>query len=196
MSRISLVCYCERAYYLRQVMCVEDIDSRMAQGVVSHSDLDVRSWSHISGKKVLIKPFLSSHLLGLSGYGDFLEFNSDGLIYPVERKVGKTLHEWWCVQVVAEVMACEELLDRDIEYGVLQLLGSRKREFVRADTNMRRLTTEAALRMHAIVESSIPVTEGRKGSCRGCSLFSVCQNDISFSLKYWHDILLEEGIVL
>src|SRR5215210_2382792 len=77
---------------------------------------------------------LFSERLGLVGKADVVEFRSDGTLYPVEYKSGprrESRHD--DVQLCAQAMCLEEMLDREVSCGAIYHYASRRRREVAFD---------------------------------------------------------------
>ena len=95
---------------------------------------------------------IASALLGVTGCTDAVEFYSDGKIIPVEYKHGKP-KENTCdeVQLCAQVICLEEMLDRTIDEGALFYFKIRRRIPVPITDELRKETIELADRFHRFV---------------------------------------------
>ena len=117
--------------------------------------------------------------LGLVGKADVVEFNrkADGswLPFPVEYKRGKPKPDHAdMIQLCAQAMCLEEMLDVHIPGGAIFYGRTRRRLDVAFDDALRRETEETAKRVHALIEAGqtpIPVYAKR---CESCSLLADC----------------------
>ena len=97
-----------------------------------------------------------SHLLGVSGKCDIVEFHDDGSVLPVEYKRGKPKsHRADEVQLCAQGLALEEMLSRSLPQGFL-FYGQRKRRTVVVfDEALRRLTRETAAALLQLIAERV-----------------------------------------
>lgn len=117
---------------------------------------------------------LYSEALGLTGRADVVEFN-DGTPYPIEYKHGEQRrHEPGCVQLCAQALCLEEMMDCDVSAGALYHTGSHRRQEVpftedlRTDTQRMIDAVRTQLREQRVPP---PVNDDR---CPPCSLQTVC----------------------
>ena len=118
---------------------------------------------------------IASTLLGVTGCTDAVEFYSDGKIIPVEYKHGKpkenTSDE---VQLCAQVICLEEMLDRTIDEGALFYFKIRRRIPVSITDELRKETIELAERFHRFVaDGKTPMAVYSK-KCESCSFIDEC----------------------
>lgn len=128
-----------------------------------------------------------SDALGIHGVCDVVEFHRDGLVFPVEYKRGKPkAHRADEVQLCAQGLCLEELLDVSISEGALYYGMPRRRTQVVFDESLRSLTCESIDRFRTIIESeSLPKAIYEKRKCSACSLMDICQPRASISVKTW-----------
>ena len=129
---------------------------------------------------------LRSRRLGLVGKSDVVEFHKqqDATIddkrgfapFPVEYKLGKPKKNR-CdeVQLCAQAICLEEMLDVDIPEGALFYGKTKRRKEIVFDRELRGITENTAIRLHKLVESGItPLPIYEKHKCDNCSLFELC----------------------
>ncbi len=117
--------------------------------------------------------------LGLSGQCDVVEFHeSIDEIRIVEYKRGKPkAHRADEVQLCAQALCLEEMLQKPIASGAL-FYGKRRRHTpVAFDEPLRNLTSAAAQRLHALIASRITPPAVREKKCDSCSLLEICMPD-------------------
>ena len=125
-----------------------------------------------------------SRRLGISGHCDIVEFHTSGEVIPVEYKRGKPkTNDTDRVQLCAQAMCLEEMLDVEIAEGFL-FYGQRKRRTVVAfDGGLRGLTGETARALHDLIASrKTPPAIHEPRKCDSCSLIDHCQ-PLAFRLK-------------
>ena len=118
---------------------------------------------------------LFSERLGLVGKADVVEFNSCGTPYPVEYKSGPrrgSKHD--DVQLCAQAMCLEDMLDRDVPRGAIYHYASRRRREIVFDAELRSATEEVIREVRRLLTTATvppPVADAR---CPKCSLFDAC----------------------
>ena len=118
---------------------------------------------------------IASALLGITGCTDAVEFYSDGKIIPVEYKHGKpkenTSDE---VQLCAQVICLEEMLDRTIDEGALFYFKIRRRILIPITDELRKETIELAERFHRFVADGKTPAAVYSKKCESCSFIDEC----------------------
>jgi CRISPR-associated exonuclease Cas4 len=123
---------------------------------------------------------IRSFRLGLVGKADVVEFHSppdahSPRPFPVEYKRGKPKrHDADRVQLCAQALCLEETLGVPVPAGALFYARPRRREDVRFDEALRRLTEAAARRLHALIASGRTPAAVKEPKCDSCSLLHVC----------------------
>jgi CRISPR-associated exonuclease Cas4 len=117
--------------------------------------------------------------IGLSGKADLVEFHrgDDGLWqpYPVERKRGRRKEEDWDrVQLCAQALCLEEMLDLFVPEGALFYEKERHREVVPLKEGLRRRTEELARAVHEMMQTGRTPLPAYGPKCDACSLISRC----------------------
>jgi len=178
LSGLQHLLYCERQWALIQIEQQWEENRLTAQGRSLHRTVDeVPSESRVGVRIVRSLP-LRSLRLGISGKADVVEFPlSGGAPVPVEYKRGRPKRGLWdAVQLCAQAICLEEMLNVGIDEGALFYGAPRRRSMVRFAPGLRLRTEQAATRMHDLYERGItppPAYESRK--CDRCSLIEVCQ---------------------
>jgi CRISPR-associated exonuclease Cas4 len=116
-----------------------------------------------------------SRRLGLSGRCDVVEFHPDGTVYPVEYKHGKK-QKWLNddMQLAAQAICLEEMLNITIERGAIFHKGSMQRREVEFVPALRQQVEETAAAIHTLLGSGylpLPIDNQR---CPECSLKNIC----------------------
>lgn len=140
---------------------------------------------------------LRSLELGVTGIADVVEFHRcetqeargaislpqvEGLWrpYPVEHKKGREKPDGADeVQLCAQALCLEEMLDTHISDGALFYNAPRDRLDVAFSAALRESTFDAARQLHKLVaEGDIPPAEPSR-RCRGCSLRDACSPELA-----------------
>lgn len=122
--------------------------------------------------------------LGLIGKADVVEFHrmDDGswVPFPVEYKRGKPkMDDCDKVQLCAQAICLEEMLNVDIKEGALFYGQTRRREEVAFDEKFRHETEDAAKKVHELIESGITPKADYSKKCKKCSLYELCMPKVS-----------------
>ncbi len=98
---------------------------------------------------------------------------------PVEYKRGKPKKDDSDrVQLTAQALCLEEMLDTTIAAGALFYGRTRRRSDVVFDAKMRDTTTATARRLHELIASRRTPPARREPKCDNCSLLSLCLPDV------------------
>ncbi len=127
--------------------------------------------------------------LGLAGQADVVEFHAVGgeqgvvlpgrrgkwMPLPVEYKRGVPKKDMTdAVQLCAQALCLEEMLDVEILRGCLYYGKTRRRSEVVLDDPLREATYATASRVREMIESRVTPPAVLEGKCRRCSLRAVC----------------------
>lgn len=117
--------------------------------------------------------------LGLIGKADVVEFhkmdNGSWIPFPVEYKRGKPkMDDCDKVQLCAQAICLEEMLNVEIKKGALFYGRTRRREEVVFDNVLRMETEEAAKKVHELIESGLTPRAEYSKKCKKCSLLELC----------------------
>lgn len=147
-----------------------------AEGKVLHERAD-SSQSQQQGKVRIVRTLpICSQRLGLSGQADVVEFHVDGRVFPVEYKRGKPKKNR-CdeIQLCAQALCLEEMLDLQIESGALFYGQKRRRQEIGFDVELRELTLEVIRNTRLMIqEEQTPGAKYDAKKCDNCSMFSLC----------------------
>lgn len=201
--------FCPRRCVLIHVDGVWTENRLTAAGRVLHERVD--SGIHESRRDTRIAATLRlvSHRLGVAGIADMVEFHRVGDVgmpgiplpgvvgrwmpYPVEYKHGKPNgRQADEVQLCAQAMCLEEMLNVEITEGALFYGTTRRRLDVTFDAAIRALTERTADDVHRLLkEGRIP--DPKYGEwCESCSLVDDCQpGSKKRSAQAWLDRQLE-----
>ncbi len=188
LSGLQHILFCERQCALIHIEQIWDENLFTAEGRIMHERVDAGGNESRGNIKISCSVPIRSLKLGLSGKADVVEFhrkaeNSSGnakawLPFPVEHKRGKPkIDDCDRVQLCAQAICLEEMLNVVIEEGALFYGKTRRREKVFFDEKLRKETEDTALRFHELIKSGktpLPVYNKR---CKSCSLNHVCMPD-------------------
>jgi len=165
-----------------------------AQGQVLHQKAHEPKHETRPGIRIARSLYLSSRTLGLRGIADIVEFHRDGTILPIEYKRGKPkANDCDRIQLCAQALCLEEMLDRPIPAGALFYGAKRRRTPVEFDSDLRSRTTTAAAELHTLIASGRTPTAIREPKCDACSLLELCLPDaLDRKTRDWFKAQLEQ----
>ena len=173
LSGLQHVVFCQRQCALIHVEGIFTENRFTLEGHFLHERVDKAGERAEDGCRVARAMPLVSRRLGVFGVADVVEFRSQP--YPVEYKRGRRKHrEADQVQLCAQAMALEEMFSVEIPEGALFYDGSKRRQIVQFDEQLRSMTMRAAADFHALIRehrTPPPVNDER---CEHCSLHDHC----------------------
>lgn len=167
--------YCPRQCALIHVEKVFDENIYTLRGQRVHERAHESEGSLEDGVRVERGLSLFSDRLGLIGKSDVVEFRTGEAPYPVEYKSGPrrgSIHD--DIQLCAQALCLEEMLERDVPRGAVYHYASRRRREVVFDEELRFVTEETVREVRYLLATSTvpsPVADAR---CPKCSLFDAC----------------------
>src|SRR5437879_999418 len=130
LSYLNALEYCPRRFYYECVLS-EFIDNHHTlEGTLRHERSDSGQTTSDHGLVTMRRVWVWSHRLHLSGFADVVE-EQDGQFIPIEYKKGK-MGEWLNdhVQLCAQALCLEEMLQTTIPLGSIFYFGSARGEEV------------------------------------------------------------------
>jgi len=179
LSSLQHFVYCERQCALIHIEQVWSENLFTAEGRIMHEKADSNVSESRGNVRIDFSVPLRSLNLGLIGKADVVEFHkkADGTWqpFPVEYKRGNPkMDDCDRVQLCAQAICLEEMLNMNIPAGALFYGQTRRREEVSFDERLRQETVEIAHKVHALVASGrTPKAEYLK-KCDKCSLLEIC----------------------
>lgn len=174
-SALEHYSYCPRQFGLIHVERVWRENEMTLQGSRAHKRANLPIERHERCAEVWRAVPLWSQRLHLYGRADLVEVLEDGTVLPVEYKRGDRrlcVHE--CVQLCAQSLCLEEMLDVRIEEGTLYHVASRRRLNIAIDGELRSLTESIAARALRGIEAGICPPPTADTRCDTCSLEEDC----------------------
>ncbi len=173
--------FCERRLAMHLVEQIWKDNQYTTEGVYAHKKVDQSANLKRGDKRNVTGMMLASYRLGVTGRADLVEFRSDDnassftVPYPVDFKRGKK-RRWDNdeVQLCAQAMCLEEMLNVTVPAGAIFHIKSQHRREVLFDESLRQQTHTAAARLHEIVRTGITPPAEWKARCKGCSLLETC----------------------
>lgn len=149
-----------------------------ALGRLEHQAVDRKHRDTRRGIKAAFGLDLVCERLGLVGKADVVEWHPEvGQLvpFPVEHKHGASkTQDWDRVQLCAQALCLEEMLQVPVPRGALFYARTRRREEVAFSPALRQATEAAVRDMAAILSGNRtpPAVWGKR--CKGCSLLERC----------------------
>jgi CRISPR-associated exonuclease Cas4 len=179
LSALQHILFCERQCALIHIEQVWSENLFTAEGRIMHERVDAGGRGARGRVRQAFSLALRSLQLGLSGKADVVEFHQqdDGSWrpFPVEHKRGRPKKQNYDrVQLCAQAMCLEEMLECSIPEGALFYGKTRRRQDVDFNENLRAEVRVASMRLHELIASGrtpAPVNDAR---CRNCSLVDLC----------------------
>jgi CRISPR-associated exonuclease Cas4 len=180
LSALQHLAFCERQCALIHIENAWAENRLTAQGRLLHERVHERDDESRGDVRVARGLRLRSLRLGLVGQADVVEFHRqpDGAWrpFPVEYKRGRAKRgDCDRIQLCAQALCLEEMTGTAVPEGALFYGTLRRREVVALDATLRAAVTDAARRLHALIDSgrTPPATYAER--CDNCSLLTLCR---------------------
>jgi CRISPR-associated exonuclease Cas4 len=181
LSGLQHILFCERQCALIHVEQVWDENRLTAEGRIMHEHVHEADSESRGNKRVEYALPLRSLRLGLIAKADVVEFHKKStpdeiwLPYPVEYKHGKPKKDDSDkVQLCAQAMCLEEMMDVEIPEGAIFYGKTRHRLSVTLDDELRMKTEETSRRFHALVDCGKTPKPAYARKCDSCSVYEKC----------------------
>lgn len=188
LSYISQYTYCNRRAGLLLLEQQWNDSTDTAKGSAEHKHVHTFGASARNGIHVLTDMQVYSHKLQLLGKCDAIEaieseygFNIPFLesrrciLYPIEYKHGKLRsEEEYELQLCAQAMCLEEMLDCHVEIGAIFYISSHRRKEVLFDEMMRNSVIKTAGELSQMLKHQIVPPAEYSPKCIRCSLKDIC----------------------
>ena len=205
LSALQHIVFCERQCALIHIEQVWSENLFTAEGRIMHDKVDTANRESRGNIRIEYGVPMRSLRLGLIGKADAVEFhkpcpvmylngNSDKWIpFPVEYKRGKP-KGGNCdkVQLCAQAICLEEMLNIEIREGALFYGQTRHRLDVKFDSALRKETEAAAVRLHELIASGVTPKAEYSKKCERCSLVDLCLPKVSSKASNYLLKVLEE----
>jgi CRISPR-associated exonuclease Cas4 len=171
--------YCPRQCALIHIEQVWSENVFTAEGRIMHEKSDTERYESRRNIRIEYGVRMRSLRLGLIGKADVVEFhqrdNGTWRPFPVEYKRGKP-KSGNCdeVQLCAQAICLEEMLNVEIKEGALFYGQTRRREDVVFDGKLRTETENIARKVHELIESGLTPRPDYSAKCKQCSLLNLC----------------------
>jgi CRISPR-associated exonuclease Cas4 len=172
-SGLQHLAFCPRQWALIHLEQVWVENVRTAEGRLLHEHADLPGQSRRASVRTVRGMWLRSERLRLTGRADIVEFTPGP--FPVEYKRGKSKpNDCDTVQLCAQALCLEEMLDTVIERGAIFYGNPRRRLEIDFTSALRARTEELAATMHRLYRSGVTPAATPGPYCRSCSLVDVC----------------------
>lgn len=179
LSALQHYAYCPRQCALIHIEQVWSENLFTAEGRIMHDKVDTANRESRGKIRIEYGVPLRSLRLGLIGKADVVEFhkkeNGTWMPFPVEYKRGKPkIDDCDKVQLCAQAICLDEMLNVEIIEGALFYGQTRRREDVVFDKALRMETEETARKVHDLIESGVTPRAEYSAKCKLCSLLEIC----------------------
>lgn len=186
LSALTDIVFCERRAALHRIEQIWEENVATTEGHHLHDKVHEPDSESRGGVRIVRGLRLRSLRLGLTGIADVVEFHGDpnsrisdrksaSRPFPVEYKRGVLRHELsFEVQLCAQALCLEEMLNVPVPCGALFYGISRRRQDVDFDAALRTRTEQAAQRVHVLVASGRTPPAVYSEKCEKCSLKELC----------------------
>jgi CRISPR-associated exonuclease Cas4 len=184
LAALNQYAYCPRRCALIHIEQLWDENLFTAEGRIMHDKVDTANRESRGNVRIEYGVPIRSLRLGLIGKADVVEFHKidDGtwIPFPVEYKRGKPkMDDCDKVQLCAQAICLEEMLNVEIKSGALFYGRTRRREDVVFDEKLRRETEDAAIKVHALIKTGITPKAEYSKKCKKCSLYELCMPKVN-----------------
>lgn len=183
-SALEHLAYCPRQCALIHLDGVWIENVHTTAGRLVHERVDAGDGERRPGVRVVRSALLRCTRLGLKGIADVVEFHPVGAgrwqPYPVEYKRGaRRQRDHDDVQLCAQAMALEEMLETSVPEGAIYHAKSKRRRVVKLDAGLRARTEAAARALHALWDAGMLPPAVHDARCAECSLREACQPELA-----------------
>ena len=183
LSALQHFVFCKRQCALIHIEQLWSENVLTAEGRIMHDKVDTANRESRGNIRIEYGVPMRSLKLGLIGKADVVEFHKHGekwIPFPVEYKRGKSkLDNCDRVQLCAQAICLEEMMNIEIPDGALFYGQTRRREDVKFDSALRKETEEAAVRLRELIASGITPPPVYSTKCKKCSLVELCLPQVS-----------------
>lgn len=189
LSALQHYVFCPRQFALIHIE-QEWIENKFTfQGRLMHQRVHEENYRRIGNKVEARGLYVSSKKHGLYGKTDMVEFHQtteNGVMipfqkglwvpFPVEYKKGKIdkIHNADDIQLCAQAMCLEEMLNYKINNGALFYGKTERRKTVKFTTELRERVTSTANNIRELIRKGKTPAPNYDKRCFQCSFFSVC----------------------
>jgi CRISPR-associated exonuclease Cas4 len=178
LSMLEHFAYCPRQCALIHLEQVYDENVFTLKGSAGHERVDEPQSGESNGTRFERALPLFSHILGLSGKADLIEFPGD-VPYPVEYKHGsKSGRGPSEIQLCGQALCLEEMFHVAVPKGALYSITSHRRREVAITEGLRENTRQTVVSVREMLRSETLPAALNDARCTHCSLIEVCNPNI------------------
>jgi CRISPR-associated exonuclease Cas4 len=179
LSALQHLLFCPRQCALIHIEQLWTENRLTAEGRVLHERVHTAASDSRRTVRIEYDMPIRSLRLGVSGRADVVEMHlrDDGewLPFPVEYKRGRPKKDDSDrVQLCAQALCLEEMLDCRIPEGALYYGQKKRRTAVEFDDRLRRITEETAVRLHTLLSGTVTPPPEYSRRCESCSFIDTC----------------------
>jgi len=179
-SALQHYLYCPRQYALIHVERLWAENRHTAEGRILHDRADVPGAERRRGVRTVMAMPLAAPVLGIAGVADVVEFHGEGsasVPCPVEYKRGRPkAHRADEVQLCAQGLCLEAMLDCVVPEGALFYGQTRRRKVIAFNEELRELTFKTIETVRAVFRARrTPSATYEEKRCDACSLIDLCR---------------------
>jgi CRISPR-associated exonuclease Cas4 len=173
LSGLQHLAFCPRQWALIHLEQAWSENHLTAEGRLLHEAADLPGQTRRASVRTVRGLALLSRRLRLAGRADIVEFRPDP--FPVEYKHGKSKPtDCDLVQLCAQALCLEEMLDCQIAQGAIFYGAPRRRLEVAFTPQLRQRTEELAVEMHRLYAAGETPAAQPASHCHSCSLENIC----------------------
>lgn len=176
-SALQHMLYCPRQCALIHIERQWAENRFTAEGRIMHGRADAGGGERRRGVRIQRRVPLRSQRLGVFGVADVVELHDGRRPFPVEyKRGGPKAHRADEVQLCAQAICLEDMLDAAVSEGALFYGRNRRRARVAFDAELRALTARTAEDTRRMLAGGrTPPPEYAPRKCDSCSLKEVCR---------------------
>lgn len=189
LSGIQHFTFCRRQWGLIHIEQVWSENLLTAQGRIIHERAHDETLRERRGDTIIVRNLsVRSSSLGLQGYCDVVEFHEDPAGHPIAGEEGlwqelpveykrgvSKVNDADRLQLCAQAMCLEEMMGSTVRKGCLYYNGTRSREWIDLNDQLRQKVMDMAAEMHVLyARKHVPKTKSSK-ACQSCSLKEICE---------------------
>lgn len=180
LSALQHYLYCPRQCALIHVEGQWNENLYTAEGQLLHRRTDEGERDNRKGVRTVRAMPIRSFMLGVSGKTDVVEFHVEGQkekVFPIEYKRGQPkTHLADEVQLCAQTICLEEMLDTTIPDGAIFYGQKKRRKSILFTTELREHTLDIAKQTYELINKArTPAPVYSAKLCNQCSLLEICQ---------------------
>jgi CRISPR-associated exonuclease Cas4 len=197
-SALQHYLFCPRQFALIHVERQWAENRYTAEGRLLHKRIEAGGGESRDGVRIARSVQVRSFALGVFGVADVVEMHDAGRRpVPVEYKRGRPkAHRADEVQLCAQAICLEEMLDRPVAQGFLFYGRSKRRKGIVFDAELQALTyATASSARQLLAQGRTPAPRYEARNCTTCSLLEICRPrrlDRAVRVDRWLAARLEE----